>query len=146
MKFKIHFIMDTQQDKFSQSSQLEHIKRAELFASSQSTESENTTQYSASQIQSQSESPIEKQLLTEYAEKPKVSTPKYEEEICTDFESLFITRPYTEQEKKQMLKEVGREKISFNLIANQESAAILGFLDYPPFYRQWRDLSDVDLF
>lgn len=58
----------------------------------------------------------------------------------------FVRPPYTEEEKKRMLAEVGRERIPYTMLNNQESAAALGFLDFPPFYRQWRDIDDADFY
>ena len=60
--------------------------------------------------------------------------------------SPFIDPPYTEEEKKAKLAEVGRERLAWTLVENQESAAALGFLDFPPFYRQWRTFADVDFY
>ena len=52
-------------------------------------------------------------------------------------------KKYTSEERQLLLTLAGREAIPFSLVQNQESAAAMGFMDFPPFC-QWRDFDDVD--
>ena len=54
--------------------------------------------------------------------------------------------PYTDEEKRVLLEQAGRERMPYSLVANQESAAAQGFFDYPPLYKQWRTFADVDFY
>ena len=127
---------------FSENTQKEHDGRRALFAASQpAPSSPPPTSFPAldspASASPTATSPNDSMLQTPPTP-PMSLSPEYPEY------PEFV--PYTDEEKRVLLEQAGRERMPYSLVANQESAAAQGFFDYPPLYKQWRTFADVDFY